>query len=181
MISGCSSRGARKVGGELFRCRDFTVDEPRQHPFDPVGDGVGRRHPAAGVGAISERREGQRARLVILGIGQRRGRRADHRLQTGGEAPRSGAERDAGGEAAEPVARADPRAEIGDEVDIGVEGGQPLAETARDGGTTQGGIEAERRRSATVAGSDIVKLIQGEMPPCDPLNPRRRAGRLRGL
>ena len=113
------------------------VDDRPLRAFGERLDRVGRRHPAAGVAAISERRDGERARFRELGVGQRRGHGAGQRLEARRQRPRCVTQAETGDEAAQPFARADALAEIDDEIEASgavAEGGGPLAEGgAHDG------------------------------------------------
>jgi hypothetical protein len=145
-------------------------------------DRLGRRHPLSGPPAERERSEGEGAGLVALRIGDRRGGRPDHRIGFGGERPGAVAERRAGREAAKPVARPDPDAEVHDEVDVGHEaalGLVPAAEAAGDGRTVKNGLPRDDRGAAGVA--DVPELIQGGRAParlkrCPLVPPSRRSG-----
>ena len=99
-----------------------------------------------------------------------------------GDAPASGwmpgrqrpggvAQAGAGDEAAQPIARADPLAEIDDEVELAGARAQvaDLVAERRTGGRPpiEAAVESERGRAAARAHADIVDLIQG----CEALAP----------
>ena len=121
---GARHAGALQHAGEAVAAAEggAKVDDRPLGAFGERLDRVGRRHPAAGVGAVGERRDGERARLLELGVANGAGDEAGQRLEAGAERPGGVAERGAGGEAAQPFARADPLAEIDDEVELGERG-----------------------------------------------------------
>jgi hypothetical protein len=140
-------------------------------PFRAVGerlDRVGRRHPAAGVGAISERSDRKRARRFELGIviGRRRG--ALDRLQGRRQRPGRVAERAAGDQAAKPCPRADVPAEIGDEVDAADIA--PAAIFLAESGlqrqrAIEAGVERQLPAAARRRAAHLVQLVQGRSVP----------------
>jgi hypothetical protein len=100
-------------------------DRRRQLDARPLGrvgerlDRAGRGDALAGIAAQAERRDAERADLLLVrGAHRRFGDEAD-RLEIGRHHAGGGAEPQAGEQAAEPFARSDPRAEVDDEVGAG--------------------------------------------------------------
>ena len=114
-------------------------------------DRVGRRHPPAGVGAISERRDGERARFLELGVGERRRRGARQRLDARRQRPGGVAEAEAGDEAAQPFARADPLAEIDDEIELAGARAQVADLVAEAPGAAPGARKSPPSRASAAA------------------------------
>lgn len=122
----------------------------------------------ARVATQAERGDGECAELLGVARAHRRLRRKANRLEIGGHHPGDGAERQTGKEAPEPFPRANPRAEINDEIGprqpihrIG-EGGAQLLETVRPDEDERTGASA--RCVAFCRESVAVAAVQSPPP-----------------
>ena len=122
---GLGDAGPLEHAGEAVAAAERR-DQIDGRPFRRVHerlDRFGRGHAAAGIGAVGERSDGKGARLLPLRVGQRRRHRArQSAAKPGRERPGGVAKRGAGREAAEPFAGADPNAEIGDQIEVALDG-----------------------------------------------------------
>ena len=158
------------------------VDDRPLRRFGQRLDCVGRRHPPAGVGAERERRDGQRAASSNWASARAPARRREWRDRRR-QRPGGVAERGAGGEAAEPFGRADPLAEIDDEIEIaGVRAASRPSVRSRP--RSGSGGRRRRRRSATAAPGRDAPLRSPywykPFRPARPLKSPRRAPRSAG-
>ena len=103
---GAADAGALEHSGEAVAAAQSgaKVDDRPLGAFGQRLDRVGRRHPAAGVGAEAERRDGERARFLELGVRKGVGEAPGSGSRLGAKRPGGVAERGAGDEAAEPFA-----------------------------------------------------------------------------
>ena len=107
----------RVAKGIAVTQRRGQLDDRALGRFGQRADEIARRHPSPGRRAERDRRDRERARLLVVAAGERRGDGAGQRMQAGREQPGGGAQGDTGGKAAPPGARADLRAEIGHPID----------------------------------------------------------------
>ena len=177
---GAADAGALEHPGEAVAAAQggAKVDDRPLRALGQRLDRVGRRHPAAGVAAIGQRRDGERARFLELGVGIGRGRGAGQRRRSRPERPGGVAERGAGDEAAEPFApsrsagrdRRPGRARRRARADRGRAGRRP-------GGPAARGRAGRRRRQRSAAArrtaANLTDLIQGRSAPARPFVPRR--------